>query len=758
MINSSASASAMTPSTRRPIPLEMRLDLVIKRIDYGGVGYWVVKDPAGLKYYRLQQEQYEVLRLMNGNRSLEEIREGMLQVMPTVRLQLSDIQHLITDLHEKGLVYSNRMGQGAALLKKQFEEKKKKFFNTLKSLLYLRLPGWDPHKTLEAIHPFLKWMFTPFGVGLYLFVVCSSWLLLATQFDTFSQQLPTFQSFFGWPNLLWLWASLGVCKIIHEFGHGLSCKHFGGECHEMGVMLLVFSPCLYCDVSDSWMLKNKWHRIMIGAAGMYIEVLISAFAIFIWWYTRQGLLHNLAMNVFFVTTISTVIFNANPLMRFDGYYMMSDFLEIPNLRPKADKLMREYFAWYCLGIESKPDPFMPETGRGWFITFAVVASIYRIFIVFAITIFLYTVLKPYGLQSIGATMAVFSLATIVGSMAYNLYQIITTPRIEPMSRPKIIFSLTLLFTVLVVGLMVKIPWHLEATFIVEPHDVYHVYTKTAGELAEMRVKPGDIVKKGDVVAVLDNPEKKDQLRNLQTQLAVQEAERDMRVVLKDAPQKFVAEKRIASLEKQIAEIERQIADLTIVASADGKVVEAPRVSEPPIEQKRTQLGKWHGTPLDVRNLGAVLDERTHLLSIAPNDNYQAIVLIDQGDRAELEREGIDLTDRLEASEKAHQAMEIKFEHMADRTYESRIVEFSKQALDYIPEQLSSKVGGELATVTDSQGREKLVSSVYQATLDIDQDTDMLRSGMRGRARFLVDKRTAGAWIWRYIRRTFFFRL
>lgn len=758
MINSSASASAMTPSTRRPIPLEMRLDLVIKRIDYGGVGYWVVKDPAGLKYYRLQQEQYEVLRQMNGKRSLEEIREGMLKVMPTVRLQLSDIQHLITDLHEKGLVYSNRMGQGAALLKKQYEEKKKKFFNTMKSLLYLRLPGWDPHRTLEVIHPFFKWMFTPFGISLYLLVVCSSWLLLATQFDTFSQQLPTFQSFFGWPNLIWLWASLGICKIIHEFGHGLSCKHFGGECHEMGVMLLVFSPCLYCDVSDSWMLKNKWHRIMIGAAGMYIEILISAFAIFVWWYTKQGLLHNLAMNVFFVTTISTVIFNANPLMRFDGYYMMSDFLEIPNLRPKADKLMREYFAWYCLGIESKPDPFMPETGRAWFITFAVVASIYRIFIVFAITIFLYTVLKPYGLQSIGATMAVFSLCTIVGSMFYNLYQIISAPRIEPMSRPKVIFSLALVVGLIVAGLSIPLPWHLEATFIVEPNDVHHIYTKTAGELLEVTVKPGDVVKKGDVLAVLDNPEKKDQLRNLQTQLNVQLEERRMRVELKDIAQMNVATKRIASLEQQIAEVERQIADLTVIASADGKVVEPPRTKEPPIEQKRTQLGKWHGTPLDPRNRGSVLDERSHLLSIAPNENYQAIVLIDQGDRNELEDEGINLGDRLEASQQSNQLMEIKFEHMAAKTYESRITEFSKQALEYVPEQLSNKLGGELPTVTDSQGREKLVSGVYQATLDIGQDTDMLRSGMRGRARFLVDERTAGQWIWRYIRRTFHFRL
>ncbi|MEQ9068033.1 MAG: hypothetical protein RLO18_14970, partial [Gimesia chilikensis] len=156
-----------------------------------------------------------------------------------------------------------------------------------------------------------------------------------------------------------MWFVLGAAKVVHEFGHGLSCKHYNGECHGMGIMFLVFSPCLYCDVSDSWMLRNKWQRIIIGGAGMYIEVIMSAIAVWIWWFTKPGLLNHLALNLFFISTVTTVIFNANPLMRFDGYYMMSDLLEIPNLRQKADKHLRDTFAWYCLGIESQRDPFMP---------------------------------------------------------------------------------------------------------------------------------------------------------------------------------------------------------------------------------------------------------------------------------------------------------------------------------------------------------------------------------------------------------------
>ena len=518
------SQSALTPSNRRPIPLEARPDLRIERIEYQGVAYWVIKEPVGLRYYRLQTEQYEVLFLLNGQRSLEEIRDDLLRKLPTVRLQLSDIQHLITDLHQKGLVYSNRMGQGAALINLKNENFRKKVWQTLRSLLYLRLPGWDPERTLRFLKPLFGWLFHPWGIILMTLFAASSWVVLGIRFKDFTGQIPEFRQFFGWPNLVFLWVTLAACKILHEFGHGLSCKVYGGECHEMGVMLLCFSPCLYCDVSDSWVLKNKWKRIMIGAAGMYIEVIISAFAIYFWASTETGLMHNLCMNIFFVTTITTVIFNANPLMRFDGYFMLADLLEIPNLRPKADKLMRESFAWYCLGIESRPDPFMPETGKFWFVIFAIAANIYRCFVLAAILTFFYTVLKPYKLQSLGIMMAVFSFSGLIYSMFFNLYQIITAPRIEPMSRPKIFATLTVLTCVIVGGLAIPIPWHVEATFIVEPHDVRHVYTTTPGFLREQLAQAGQPVKQGDLLLALKDPEKEDKLLQMRIQLSVVEQE------------------------------------------------------------------------------------------------------------------------------------------------------------------------------------------------------------------------------------------
>ncbi|MBQ18409.1 MAG: hemolysin D [Planctomycetaceae bacterium] len=821
----------LTTATRRPIPLQIRDDLVFKQIEYQGVSYWVIKDPVGLKYFRLQPEQYHVLMLLDGKRNLEELRDALHERLPTVRLQLTDIQHLITDLHQKGLVFSNRYGQGASLAKLNLEQKKQKILTTMRSLLYIRLPGWDPEQTLQWMYPLVRWLYHPVTVTFSVLFVIASWILLAVQFEAFASQLPEFQQFFSWSNLMYLWITLGTCKVIHEFGHGLTCKHFGGECHGMGIMLLVFSPCLYCDVSDSWMLRNKWKRIMIGAAGMYIEVLISALAVFVWWNTKPGMIHHLCLNIFFVTTISTVVWNANPLMRFDGYYMMSDLLEIPNLRPKADRLLRDWFGWYCLGIEIKPDPFMPESGRAGFVIFAIAAGLYRWFILAAITIFLYTVLKPYGLQSIGIMLAVVSMTMIVFNLVLNIYKQVTAPRIEPLSRPKIVFSLGTLATLIVVGLAIPLPLHVEAMFLIEPHDVRHVYTATTGRLDTRPAQPGQQVQAGTTLAVLSNPD----LELEETRLEQEEQSQIIRIsvatALDDRAREELARARRQSIRSQQTEFQKQVDRLTITAPCAGTIIAPPRVAALGLEARQNQLSSWHGTPLEERNLHCFLPERTHLLSIAPDNDFQAVVLIDQTDRNDLisaeeslgfsgtsgpdgltvstvlpgsaaDKAGLQPGDRIIALDQTQVTrlvdllpgtpgdgppralslqlaptsaegdirtvsvaptisptrVELKFDHLPHRIYEGFVEKISRRNLEFVPELLSNKLGGEVPTVTDSQGRERLVSPSYQATVMLREDAPLLRTGLRGRSRFLVDTRTAYQWLYRWYRHTFKFRL
>ncbi|MDQ3331235.1 MAG: biotin/lipoyl-binding protein, partial [Planctomycetota bacterium] len=565
-------------------------------------------------------------------------------------------------------------------------------------------------------------------------------------FQTFYDKMPAYQEFFAYKTVLYMWISLGIVKVIHEFGHGLSCKAYGGECHEMGVMLLVFSPCLYCDVTDSWMLRNKWKRFAIGAAGMYVEVVLSAIAIYVWAFAEDGLIKMLALNVFFVTTLTTVIFNANPLMRFDGYYMLSDFLEIPNLRQKADKILREKFGWYCLGIEPRHDPFMPETGTVWFVTFAIAAWGYRWFIMFSISIFLYTWLKPYDLQSIGATLAVTSIVGAVVAPCMALYQMLNAPRTDPLSKPKIAATLTAVGVAAVAASFIPLPLHVTAPFLVEPADVRNVFVQTPGELKKTYVKPGDHVAAGDVLAVLTNAEEEDKLRQFEAERAT-ELERAAAFALsRDEARHMMAVQRVSGLDKRIADAKQRLEELKIVASVPGIVVAPPEQGQANGGGDGRTLSTWSGSPLEPENVGAYLEAGTQLLSLAPRDSagkIEATLLVDQADRNDVFED---------------QSVELRFDHIPDKIYDSQVAEFAHRHVEFAPPPLSNKYGGPLATVSEQDGRERLSSNAYQARVLLDSDPELMRPGLRGTARLDAANRSAGQWIWRWINQTFYFRL
>ncbi|MEZ5942038.1 MAG: HlyD family efflux transporter periplasmic adaptor subunit [Planctomycetaceae bacterium] len=738
-----SSQAALMPTTQRPVPLKMRQDLVVEMISYGDIPFPVIKDPVGLKYFRLQPEQYAVLQLLDGNRSLQQIRDDLQVDFPTAHVTPADVQILVTDLHEKGLLISDRLGQGESMVEKKREKFWNDFRQTAMNPLYIRLPGWDPDKTLTWLNPYMGWVFSVPAIVVAMLFVMSSWVFLAVRFDEVRQKLPEFQQFFAWPNLMYLWLTMAAAKVLHEFGHGLSCKKYGGECHSMGVMLLVFSPTLYCDVTDSWMMKSKWKRIMIGAAGMYVEIILSAVAIFVWYATRDGMLNHLCLNVFFVSTVTTVIFNANPLLRYDGYYMLADFLEIPNMRPKAEKQLQQWFAWWCLGIDVPNDPFMPTTGRAWFVLFAIASSLYRWVVLFGITVFLYTVLKPYRLQSVGIMLAVGSVSAIIIGSGWNLYKLLSTPREDPMSKVKLTVSAVVVCLLIAGILFIPVPWYEEAACYVEPVGIEHVYTRIPGFVEDIKTQPDRTIKAGAPLLVLRNPDLDDRLEQLKLQEELQRKEMESYEATGDRDGQRLATEHLEAIRDQITELNLQLKQTQVVAPIAGKVISPPRIPAPKLERSREQLASWTDTPLAPKNEMAFLEPRTHVASIAPSDDFHAVLLVNQGDRGDL---------------KIGDTVRVKLDLYPDQVFDGKVTTFADRYLEFAPPALSNKYGGPLPTVSDSQGREKLTSPVFQGTIEFAEQPPSLTTGMRGRVRFVVQKRTVFDWAWRWFRQTFHFRL
>lgn len=743
------SAGSIQRSSLRPIPLIGRSDLVVSTVFYRGVQHFVVKDPVGLKYHRLSGEQFRMLSQLDGTQTLESLREALLREFPASHPTLRELQQLAADLHQKGLTYTQRPGQGETRSQQFREHRGQQIRQVLLNLLSLRLPGWDPDRFLQRLLPFVDWMFRPWGVALCLAFVIASGITLGLHWNEYRQSLPAFEQFFGWPNLIFLWLTMAVAKVLHEFGHGLSCRYFGSECHEMGVMLLVFSPCLYCDVTDSWMLPNKWQRIIIGGAGVYVEVILSALAIFIWQATSTGMLHYLSLNLFFVTAVTTVIFNANPLMKLDGYYMLSDLLEIPNLRPQADRFLRETFGHSCLGIEISRDPFAPQSGRLWFMIFAVASYLYGWMVLGGVLLFLYSVLKPYGLQIIGQAAASFSIGSMIFGGLLNLYRIISAPRSKPLSRFRVAATVSAVAGLLLVAILIPIPWYRTSACMIEPKNVSHVVNKVPGQIEEIHVRSGDFVREGDILICMIDPDWQSRLNDLQIKIRVQKAEIKAFAALNDRSSQIVSMEVLNGLKDEEQEVIEHLRHLTIVAPCDGRVVSVPRHPATSVEQQETRLPTWESTPLDPRNQGAFLPERTQLLSIAPvrspdeSEQFQAVIYLDQSDL-------LDLRDKMK--------MRIKFDYDLSETFNGAIRHIGPAETETVPSELTIKQGGSLTTVTDKTGRERLTDPAYQAIVDLDQTSSQFRTGLRGRARILIFERSIAGWLWRWIRRTFHFNL
>ena len=211
----------------------------------------------------------------------------------------------------------------------------------------------------------------------------------------------------------------------------------------------------------------------------------------------------------------------------------------------------------------------------------------------------------------------------------------------------------------------------------------------------------------------------------------------------DRAEMAMAEEMLESVNEQLNKILEQMQHLTVVAPISGKVIAPPRRPAPKIEQYRTRLGGWTGTPLDAKNFGEFLEDRTELLSIAPSDKMQAILFLDQADRHDVST-GLNVG--------------LKFDHLPNRVFRGTISQIATAHSDFAPETMASKNGGLLATTADREGREQLQEAAYQATVVLDESTELLTPNLRGTARFMAANRSAFGWMWRYIRRTFHFKM
>src|SRR3954451_15598749 len=514
-------ADSLVSSSSRKLPIRMRPDLKARRQRYQGRIYWVVKDPVGLQYFRFEEEEYAILQMLDGESSLDEIAERFERDFPPQTIRTEELQQFIGMLHRSGLVITDAAGQGQQLVKRRSEKKRQELVATATNILSMRFKGIDPERFFNFIYPYIRWFFSVPAMVCCVTLALLALSLIVVQFDVFHSRLPDFHYFFRAQNWMWLALTLCVTKVLHEFGHGLSCKHFGGECHEIGIMFLVLTPCLYCNVSDSWMLPNRWHRAAIGAAGMYVELVLASIAAFIWWFSVPRPLNYVCLNVMFVSSVSTIMFNANPLLRYDGYYILSDILEIPNLRQKASTILNRKLGKWCLGLEEPEDPFLPQRRQWLFATYTIASAIYRWVVTFSILYFLNRVFEPSGLKVIGRIIALGAIYGLLIQPLWNVYKFFKVPgRLGKVKSLRVYATLFVIVGALAAILFIPLPSHIYAPLEVQARNATSVYVLVDGILTDVPVRPGDHVEQGQLLAQLRNIDINYKIAQLTTQQEV----------------------------------------------------------------------------------------------------------------------------------------------------------------------------------------------------------------------------------------------
>jgi len=677
----------------------------------------VLKDPTTMRYYRLRPPEHTIYQMLDGKNSMEDILKTLAQRYPGEEYNAQAVMNFLIMLRGGSLLETTGQDSGEFLLNRKKKATRNILQKVQKEFLFFRFRLLDPDRLLNFLHANLgKIIFSRFMSAAAWILVVGALLLVLGNIDKLSQRQPLL----SWINiLLYMVPSLVVIKVIHEFGHGLTSKHFGCEVHEMGILFLVFMPMAYCDVSDAWMLSEKRKRIWITAAGIVVEIVLASLAAYIWVITEsKTVINQMALNVMVISSVNTILFNGNPLLRYDGYYFLMDLIEVPNLKQKGSGYMWYLMQRYVLGVDDAHEPIDVQGREPAMLGYAISSALYRWFIMLAIVMMVWRFLDPYGWGIIGAIMALGCIYNAFVAPVVKFGKFISTQR----HRMHIRLATAIVLAVLIVGsgyviLALDVEQSVEAQCVLRPARLHPLYVTQAGFIAaednEKFLADGQEVKKGQILLELSDPELAHRVKVLELELArlgeaQNRAEQHGVGGLADLAQ---IKAKIKGTAAQYERTKHNLDKLTIRAPIDGVV--QLRTAEP------------------LRNLvGSFLPVGSALMAVYEPGVFEAIAAIKDRDNGLIE-EG--------------QKAQIRLWALPAETIESEVVIKPPEPVRRMSSPAFSTVfGGEVATMPAADVQEALEPAdvTYELELPIAADK-RLRDGMVGRAKIIVQEKSLG---------------
>jgi putative peptide zinc metalloprotease protein len=476
---------------------------------YRGVTWRIIEDRQAQRFHRLTPSAYFVVSMMDGQRVMREIWDLTEARFGSECPTQDEVIHLLAQLHGADLMIGRNLPDLGELDKRASDISRRTLMSRVKNPMAIRLPIFDPDKFLSATLSLVGWMFSPIGGVLWLLLVIAGTVQAVLVWPELTNNLS--DQVLSVQNIALLLLVYPIVKAVHELGHAYAVKKWGGEVHEIGIMFLVLLPVPYVDASASLSFREWWRRAIVGGAGILVEVALAAAAILIWAQMEPGLTRAAMFNVALIGSISTVLFNGNPLLRFDGYYVFCDLIGIPNLGTRSNKYLGYLVQRYAFGMDEAENPAVARGERAWFVVYAISAFIYRLTVMLAIGLFVAT--KFFVVGVLLGILVVFNMALL--PILKSLWFVISG-RAVSRHRTR---AVTVTFggaALLVAGLfLLPFPYFTVSQGVVWLPENSAVRAGTAGTVAEVIAQPGRPVKAGDPLVRLEDP-------RLEASLEVQE--------------------------------------------------------------------------------------------------------------------------------------------------------------------------------------------------------------------------------------------
>ena len=689
-------------ASRIQLRSELRLDL---RNEHEGL-FVVIEDPVRNRFFSVGSREYEFLSSLDGERSVGEIVDGWTGKGEMNNELAVKICQWATN---SNLVHGGDMNSSSRLERQSDALERQKWMGILNPIS-MKFKLFNPDKMLAAITPALGWAFSKTVFVLWLLSAAFAMSLLYSNWSRFSAASIGIFADYKWLWMLVIWVLL---KIIHEIAHGVACKRYGGTVNEAGVLLLLFTPMAFVNVTSSWRFANRFHRIVVAAAGMYVELFISFLAIIVWAKSPDGVLADICYNIFIMASVTTILFNANPLMRFDGYYMLADSLGVTNMYTKGTKLFGDKLKSLFFGVPPTPN-VCPQHEKRISLAYGTFAFFWKILI--SISLIIGASVLFYGA---GKLLAIFGVALFFGMPILAQYRQLygAQAAVKPKLARVVLSSCVVAAIVCGMFFLLRAPATKSAAALVQFKNDTPLRAETDGFVDELLVTDGQAVEKGQPIVRLRNPEIDLEIVRLESEAEAAKIQARIYKQSNDMSLSLTELEKLDGIKKQLAEKRVQAKSLEIVAPFDGFVFQRN---------------------LDTK-IGSFAKQGDTLVNMAQKQTKEIVVSIDQRDWESL---------------KGKEGSEMRVVLKSLPVFKAKITRIDPRATDVpIHASMCAAAGGPLAIVPgtasddDEQPDHRLLTPHFTADLQLDAATsEKLKAGQRGRAFFQTRRQSLGSYL------------